>query len=78
MGKPLLIGQTLDRLLPFGSPLLTLIEQVRERGATINEYKVDLGRPGQDADRRVDVHCAPLPEGDGRRACRAAGTDNCR
>ena len=23
------------------------------------------GRPGQDGDRRVDVHCAPLPEFDG-------------
>lgn len=65
LGKPLLIGQSLDRLLPFGSPLTALIEQVRERGATINEYKVDLGRPGQEADRRVDVHCAPLPEGEG-------------
>ena len=65
LGKPLLIGQSLDRLLPFGSPLTALIDQVRERGATINEYKIDLGRPGQDVDRRVDVHCAPLPEGDG-------------
>jgi two-component system nitrogen regulation sensor histidine kinase GlnL len=65
LGKPLLIGQRLDRLLPFGSPLITLIQHVRDRGAAINEYRVDLGRPGQDADRRVDVHCAPLPEADG-------------
>ncbi|WP_036281323.1 nitrogen regulation protein NR(II) [Methylocystis sp. ATCC 49242] len=65
LGKPLLIGQNIDKLLPFGSPLITLIQQVRERGATINEYKVDVGRPGQDSERRVDVHCAPLPDGDG-------------
>lgn len=65
MGKPLLIGQSLNRLLTFGSPLMTLIEQVRERGATINEYRVEIGRPGQDAERRVDVHCAPLPQSDG-------------
>jgi two-component system nitrogen regulation sensor histidine kinase GlnL len=65
LGKPLLIGQRLDRLLPFGSPLITLIQHVRDRGAAINEYRVDLGRPGQDADRRVDVHCAPLAEADG-------------
>jgi two-component system nitrogen regulation sensor histidine kinase GlnL len=65
LGKPLLIGQRLDRLLPFASPLITLIQHVRDRGAAINEYRVDLGRPGQDADRRVDVHCAPLPEADG-------------
>lgn len=66
IGKPLLVGQSLDRLLPFGSPLLALIEQVRERGAPINEYKVDFCRPGQDADRRVDVHCAPLADSDGQ------------
>ena len=32
-------------LVPFGSPLLALIEQVRQRGAAVNEYKVDLGTP---------------------------------
>ena len=66
MGRQLLIGQKIDRLLPFGSPLITLIEQVHERGAPINEYKIEIGRPGQDLDRRVDVHCAPLPDLDGR------------
>ncbi|MGJ0393871.1 MAG: two-component system sensor histidine kinase NtrB [Methylocystis sp.] len=65
LGKPLLIGQKIDRLLPFGSPLLTLIQHVRDRGMAINEYKVDLGRPGQEGDRRVDLHCAPLAEQDG-------------
>ncbi len=65
IGKPLLIGQTLERLLPFGSSLLTLIAQVRERGAAINEYKINLGRPGPSGDRRVDVHCAPLAQSDG-------------
>ncbi len=66
LGRQLLIGQKIDRLLPFGSPLITLIEQVHERGAPINEYKIEIGRPGQDLDRRVDVHCAPLPDLDGR------------
>ncbi len=65
LGKPLLIGQKISRLLPFGSPLITLIQHVRDRGAAINEYKVDLGRPGQEGDRRVDVHCAPLSDTDG-------------
>jgi nitrogen-specific signal transduction histidine kinase len=35
----------LGELVPFGSPLLTLIEQVRTRGAAVNEYKVDLATP---------------------------------
>ncbi|GDX38238.1 PAS domain-containing sensor histidine kinase [Methylocystaceae bacterium] len=66
LGRQLLIGQKIDRLLPFGSPLITLIEQVHARGAPINEYKIEIGRPGQDLERRFDVHCAPLPDLDGR------------
>src|SRR5579864_2073686 len=49
-------------LVPFGSPLLTLVEQVRARGAAVNEYKVDLGTPRNPGDRLVDMHVAPLPE----------------
>ena len=59
---PLLRRQSLRDLVPFGSPLLTLIEQVRERGAAVNEYKVDLGTPRNPGDRLVDLHVAPLPE----------------
>jgi two-component system nitrogen regulation sensor histidine kinase GlnL len=65
IGKPILIGQLLSRLIPFDSPLVALVEDVRARGGAINEYRIDLGRPGLDADRRVDVHCAALPENDG-------------
>lgn len=65
LGKPLLIGHRLEKLLPFGSPLLILIEHVRNRGAAVNEYKVELDRPGQEGERRADVHCAPLPESEG-------------
>jgi two-component system nitrogen regulation sensor histidine kinase GlnL len=65
ISKPILIGLPLERLLPFGSPLLASIAQVRARGTAINEYRVDLGLPGQESDRRVDLHCAPLPEQDG-------------
>jgi two-component system, NtrC family, nitrogen regulation sensor histidine kinase GlnL len=59
---PLLRRQSLRDLVPFGSPLLTLIEQVRSRGAAVNEYKVDLGTPRNPGDRVVDLHVAPLPE----------------
>ena len=59
---PLLRRQSLRDLVPFGSPLLTLIEQVRARGAAVNEYKVDLGTPRNSGDRVVDLHVAPLPE----------------
>jgi two-component system, NtrC family, nitrogen regulation sensor histidine kinase GlnL len=38
--------QSLKELVPFGSPLLALIDQVRSSGSPVNEYKVDLGTPG--------------------------------
>jgi two-component system nitrogen regulation sensor histidine kinase GlnL len=65
IGKSILLGQDLQKIIPFGSPLVALVEEVRARGAAINEYKIDLGRPGLDNERRVDVHCAPLPDSDG-------------
>ncbi len=53
--------QSLRELVPFGSPLLALIDQVRTSGARVNEYKVDLGTP-RIGDRQVDLHVAPLNE----------------
>ena len=59
---PLLRRHRLRDLVPFGSPLLALIEQVRGRGAAVNEYKVDLGTPRNSTERLVDLYVAPLPE----------------
>src|SRR5258707_13505901 len=58
----LLRRQQLRDLVPFGSPLLALVEQVRNRGAAVNEYKVDLSTPRNPGDRLVDLHAPPLPE----------------
>jgi two-component system, NtrC family, nitrogen regulation sensor histidine kinase GlnL len=59
---PLLRRHSLPELVPFGSPLLVLVDQVRRTGAAVNEYKVDLGTPRNPGDRLVDLHVAPLPE----------------
>ena len=59
---PLLRRHSLRELVPFGSPLLGLVDQVRRTGAAVNEYKVDLGTPRNPGDRLVDLHVAPLPE----------------
>src|SRR4029453_14949804 len=59
---PLLRRHRLRELVPFGSPLLALIEQVRGRGAAVNEYKVDLGTLRNPGERVVDLYVAPLPE----------------
>jgi two-component system nitrogen regulation sensor histidine kinase GlnL len=58
----LLRRHLLRELVPFGSPLLSLIEQVRRSGAAVNEYKVDLATPRNPGERLVDLHVAPLPE----------------
>ena len=55
--------QSLKELVPFGSPLLALIEQVRSSGSPVNEYKVDLGTPRIGGDRyQVSVDVANLWE----------------
>ncbi len=53
----------LEDLIPFGSPLLSLIEQVRERGAAVNEYRVDIGTPRNGGERMVDIYASPAAEG---------------
>src|SRR3990172_12331256 len=50
---PMLRRHMLRDLVPFGSPLLTLIEQVRQRGAAVNEYKDDLATPRNSKQRLV-------------------------
>ncbi len=59
---PVLRRHQVRDLVPFGSPLLALIEQVRQRGAAVNEYKVDLATPRNPGERLVDLHVAPLAE----------------
>jgi two-component system nitrogen regulation sensor histidine kinase GlnL len=61
----LLRRYSLRDLVPFGSPLLALVEQVRTRGAAVNEYRVDLGSPRMPGERIVDLHVAPMPERSG-------------
>ncbi|MDX6805361.1 two-component system sensor histidine kinase NtrB [Terrihabitans rhizophilus] len=62
MSAPLLRRQSLAALVPFGSPLLVQLEQVRQRNAPINEYRVDLGTPRSGGARLVDIYIAPFAE----------------
>ena len=52
----------LQEFVPFGSPLLMLIEQARERNASVSEHRVDLSTPRTGAGRMVDVFVAPVAE----------------
>ena len=58
----LLRRHALRDLVPFGSPLLALVEQVRNRGSAVNEYRVDLSTPRNHGERLVDLNVAPVPE----------------
>jgi two-component system nitrogen regulation sensor histidine kinase GlnL len=55
----------LDYFIPFGSPVLTLINQARDERTVINEYKIDVSSPRLGRDRLVDVYAAPIPEIEG-------------
>ena len=55
----------LSTYIPFGSPLLALIEQVRERRAPVNEYRVDVSSPKLGSDRLVDIYVAPVSDQNG-------------
>ncbi|MBL8581740.1 MAG: nitrogen regulation protein NR(II) [Rhizobiaceae bacterium] len=57
-----LARNTLEKLVPFGSPILALVEQARERLAPVNEYRVDISSPRIGPDRLVDIYVAPVAE----------------
>jgi two-component system, NtrC family, nitrogen regulation sensor histidine kinase GlnL len=62
MSATLLTRLPLAEIVPFGSPILVQLDQVRQRGAPVNEYRVDLGSPRIGASRVVDIHIAPHSE----------------
>ena len=62
MGVGLLLKLTLADLLPFGCPLLELLKQTRERGASIGERDVDLSNPRL-GERIADVSLTPSDDG---------------
>ncbi len=50
-------------LMPFGSPVLSLVDEVRRTGGSYNEYRLDLGSPRIGGERVVDVFVAPAGDG---------------
>jgi two-component system nitrogen regulation sensor histidine kinase GlnL len=62
LSASLLARRKLADFVPFGSPLLTLVEQVRERRAAVNEYRVDISSPRLGLEKLVDIYVAPVAE----------------
>ncbi len=52
----------LEAYVPFSSPLLTLLDQVRQSGVSINEYDVDIGTLQTGGIRLVDLQVNPVPD----------------
>ena len=63
-GAGLLLKQCINDLVPFASPLIGLIGQARERGASVGERTMDLTTP-RHGERVADVTVTPLPEPEG-------------
>jgi two-component system nitrogen regulation sensor histidine kinase GlnL len=49
-------------LVPFASPVLTLVDQVRQTRTTIHEYAVDVGTPRTGGERLVDLQVLLIAE----------------
>ena len=64
LSADLLRRNRIEQYIPFGSPLLALIDQVRERRGPVNEYKVDLSSPKLGTDKLVDLYVAPVASED--------------
>lgn len=52
--------QKLGDFVPFGSPVVALVEDVRQRGSSVSEHRVDIGSPRIGSERIVDVFATPL------------------
>lgn len=61
MGAGLLLKQNLAAFIPFGSPLIQLMAQARERNATVGERDVNLSTPRLGV-KLADVSVTPVSE----------------
>jgi two-component system, NtrC family, nitrogen regulation sensor histidine kinase GlnL len=60
--KAALLRHSLTNIVPFSSPVLQAVQQVRELGGVVNEYAVTVGTPRMGGERIVDLQTAPVTE----------------
>ena len=56
---------TLETLMPFGSPVVNLVENCLANRLSFNEYGIDLSAPHTGPDSIVDLHVAPFENSGG-------------
>lgn len=62
-GQAMLKRHRLADLVAFGCPLVSLVEQVRRTGVSVNEYEIEVVIPRvDDGPKLVDAYGGPLPE----------------
>ncbi len=57
---PVLRRMMLGELMPFGSPVLSLVDEVRRRESSVSEYRIDISSPRLGKDKVVDVFATIL------------------
>lgn len=57
-----LLKHNMEKIVPFGSPVLGLVKQVMSKGAPVNEYQIDISSPRTGEGKIVDVYAAPLAD----------------
>jgi two-component system, NtrC family, nitrogen regulation sensor histidine kinase GlnL len=62
MGRATLQRSRLVDIMPFGSPVLDLVEETMTAESPINGYKLDISSPRTGLGRSVDAFIAPLPQ----------------
>jgi two-component system nitrogen regulation sensor histidine kinase GlnL len=60
--SPFMRRHLLSYFIPFGSPILELITQVRRRQAPVSEYRIDVESPRLPGEKVVDVYAAPMSD----------------
>jgi two-component system nitrogen regulation sensor histidine kinase GlnL len=65
MGRAMLQRSRLADIMPFGSPVLDLVEEAMAGQAPISGYKLDISTPRTGLGRLVDAFVSPLPESGG-------------
>jgi two-component system, NtrC family, nitrogen regulation sensor histidine kinase GlnL len=59
-GATVLRRHTLNDIVPFSSPVLQSVKQVRAQATVVNEYGVGVGTPRLGGERIVDLQTAPV------------------
>ncbi len=57
-----LVRHNLDKFVPFGSPVLNLVDQVLATGAPVVEYQINVSTPRTGPDKIVDVYASPMAD----------------